>query len=63
MINIHSFAKNFGFKLAMPKDKGPEWNHVVVLDGGGEKGIVYASMKWLYCDETYSGGVKRINRR
>ena len=38
----------------MPKDKGQEWNHVVVLDGGGEKGIAYAVMKCLYCDKTYS---------
>ncbi len=44
----------------MPKDKGPEWNHVVVLDSGGEKGIAYAAMKCLYCDKAYSGGVKRI---
>jgi hypothetical protein len=44
----------------MPKDKGPEWNHVVVLDSDGEKGIAYAAMKCLYCDKTYSGGVKHI---
>ena len=31
----------------MPKDKAPEWNHVVVLDSGGEKGIAFAAMKCL----------------
>jgi len=44
----------------MPKDKGPEWNHVTVVDDGAIKGAAYASMKCLYCEKTFTGGVNRI---
>ena len=38
----------------MPKDKGPEWNHVTVVDDGAIKGAAYASMKCLYCEKTFT---------
>ena len=44
----------------MPKDKGPEWNHVTVVHDGAIKGAAYASMKCLYCEKTFTGGVNRI---
>jgi len=44
----------------MPKDKGPDWNHVTVIADGGSKGLAYATWCCLYCDKTYSGGPNRI---
>lgn len=44
----------------MPKDKGPEWNHVTIVDDLAGKGIAYVTMRCLYCDKAYSGGVNRI---
>jgi hypothetical protein len=44
----------------MPKDKGPEWNHVSVTEDGSGRGTAYVTMQCLYCDKTYSGGVNRI---
>jgi hypothetical protein len=44
----------------MPKDKGPEWNHVTIVDDVAGKGIAYVTMRCLYCDKAYSGGVNRI---
>jgi len=46
--------------LTMPKDKGPEWNHVIVIDDRSTKGTAYVTMQCLYCDKTYSGGVNHI---
>jgi len=43
----------------MPKDKGPEWNHVLVLDDAS-KNLAFARMQCSYCDKVYSGGVNRI---
>jgi len=44
----------------MPKEKGPEWNYVTVLADGGDKGLAYATMEYLFRDKTYNGGPKRI---
>ena len=44
----------------MPKDKGPEWNHVTIVDDAGGKGSAFVTMQCLYCEKTYSGGVNRI---
>jgi len=43
----------------MPKNKGPEWDHVTVVADGG-KGTSYFTMQCLYCDKVYSGGVNRV---
>src|SRR6476469_8470518 len=44
----------------MPKDKGPEWNHVTIVEDAAGKGSAYVTMRCLYCDKAYSGGVNRI---
>ena len=44
----------------MLKDKGPEQNHVTVIADGGDKGIVYTTMRCLYCNKTHSGRANRI---
>jgi len=44
----------------MPKDKQLEWNHVTIVDDVSGKGIAYVTMRCIYCDKTYSGGVNRI---
>ncbi len=43
----------------MPKDKGPEWNHVSLLDDPA-KNLALARMQCVYCDKVYTGGVNRI---
>ena len=35
----------------MPKDKGPEWNHVTIVDDVAGKGTAYVTMRGLYCDK------------
>ena len=42
----------------MPKDKGPEWNHVSVEDAATN--LAFARMQCVYCDKVYTGGVNRI---
>ena len=43
----------------MPKDKGPEWDHVTVIADGGKE-TAYVTMQCLYCDKVYSKGVNRV---
>jgi len=41
----------------MPKDKGPEWNHVTIVDDVAGKGIAYVTMRCLYCDTVSTAAV------
>ena len=41
----------------MPKDKGPEWNHVCLIDDSDTaKNVALARIQCVYCDKIYTGG-------
>jgi len=43
----------------MPKDKGPKWNHVCLIDDTA-KNVALARIQCVYCAKMYTGGVNRI---
>ena len=42
----------------MPKEKGPEWAHVMILTGNPGDGVAIANAKlqYLYCGKQFVGG-------
>ena len=47
----------------MPKDKGPEWHHVVISSAEGDDGNKpdnLPTVQCIYCDKTFVGGAFRI---
>ena len=43
----------------MPREKGPEWVHVVILSEN-DKNAAFSKLKCIYCEREYTGGVCRI---
>ena len=43
----------------MPRDKGPEWVHVMILNGN-VKNAAFSKLQCIYCQKEYTGGVSRI---
>ena len=44
----------------MPKEKGPEWQHVIILDEDKDKQLSAMKLQCIYCDKIFRGGVARI---
>lgn len=59
---MHCVATGRLSEHKMPKDKGPEWNHVLVDDAAASSAtnLALTRMQCLYCDKVFTGGVNRI---
>ena len=46
----------------IPKEKGPEWQHVIILDEGKNKQLSANKFKCISCNKIFSGGAACTKR-